>query len=127
MPIENPNITDPKEYLQYLLKIHIDYAASDSYFTYGEEPALRVNNEIYRLVGLDKFTDEMLNQIATLLMDERDKKLFNENLSVDIGHIAHERRFRINVSQQSEHIMIVFRLFAEKVPTLDDPLLAPQS
>ncbi len=125
MPIENPNITDPKEYLQYLLKIHIDYAASDSYFTYGEEPALRVNNEIYRLVGLDKFTDEMLNQIATLLMDERDKKLFNENLSVDIGHIAHERRFRINVSQQSEHIMIVFRLFAEKVPTLDDLRMPP--
>ena len=125
MPLENPNITDPREYLQYLLKVHIDYAASDSYFTYGEEPALRVNDEIYRLVGLDKFSDEMLNQIASHLMDEKDKKLFNENLSVDIGYIAHERRFRINISQQSGHIMIVFRLFAEKVPTLDDLRMPP--
>ncbi|GHV21222.1 hypothetical protein FACS1894176_11010 [Bacteroidia bacterium] len=125
MAFENPHLTDPKEYLYYLLKVHIDYAASDSYFTFNEEPALRVNDEIYRLVGLDKFSDEMLNEIATTLMDETDKKLFDENMSVDIGYIAHGRRFRINISQQSGHIMVVFRLFAEKVPTIDDLALPP--
>jgi Tfp pilus assembly pilus retraction ATPase PilT len=125
MTFENPHLTDPREYLHYLLKVHIDYAASDSYFTFNEEPALRVNDEIYRLVGLDKFSDEMLNGIASTLMDETDRKLFNENLSVDIGYIAHSRRFRINISQQSGHMMIVFRLFAEKVPTIDDLALPP--
>lgn len=125
MAFENPHITDPREYLQYLLKIHIDYAASDFYFTYNEEPSLRVHDEVYRLVGLDKFSDEMLNNIAGLLMDETDKKLLEENLSVDIGYIAHNRRFRINISSQSGHLMIVFRLFAEKVPTLDDLNMSP--
>ncbi|MDR0607480.1 MAG: hypothetical protein LBG52_03865 [Candidatus Peribacteria bacterium] len=120
MAFENPHLTDPKEYLHYLLKIHIDYAASDSYFTFNEEPTLRVNDEVYRLVGLDKFSDEMLNGITSALVDETDRKLFEENLSVDIGYVAHNRRFRINISQQSGHVMIVFRLFAEKVPTLDD-------
>jgi twitching motility protein PilT len=125
MPFENPHLTDPNEYLHYLLKIHIDYAASDSYFTFNEEPALRVNDEIYRLVGLDKFSDEMLNAIVAELMDDIDKKLFETNLSVDIGYIAHNRRFRINISQQSNHLMIVFRLFAEKVPTLEDLAMPP--
>ncbi|MDD2537095.1 MAG: PilT/PilU family type 4a pilus ATPase [Candidatus Absconditabacteria bacterium] len=125
MAIENPHITDPGEYLLYLLKLHIDYAASDSYFTFNEEPSLRVNDEVYRLVGLDKFSDEMLDAIAQQLMDERDKELFEKNMSVDIGYVAHNRRFRINISQQSGHRMIVFRLFAEKVPTLDDLKLSP--
>ncbi|MDR0369891.1 MAG: hypothetical protein LBH96_05295 [Candidatus Peribacteria bacterium] len=101
MTFENPHITDPREYLQYLLKVHIDYAASDFYFTFNEEPSLRVHDEVYRLVGLDKFSDEMLTNIAELLMDETDKALLKENLSVDIGYIAHNRRFRINISQQS--------------------------
>jgi twitching motility protein PilT len=125
MAFENPNITDPKEYLQYLLRIHIEYAASDSYFTFNEEPSLRVNDDVYRLIGLDKFSDEMLNGIANVLMDEKDQKLFQEHLSVDIGYIAHNRRFRINISQQSNHIMIVFRLFAERVPTLQDLNMPP--
>jgi twitching motility protein PilT len=67
----------------------------------------------------------MLTDIAGLLMDETDKALLEKNLSVDIGYIAHNRRFRINISQQSGHIMIVFRLFAEKVPTLDDLNMSP--
>jgi hypothetical protein len=50
MPFENPHISDPREYLQYLLKTHIDYAASDFYFTFNEEPALRIHDEVYRLV-----------------------------------------------------------------------------
>jgi twitching motility protein PilT len=58
-------------------------------------------------------------------MDERDKKLLTEQLSVDIGYIAHNRRFRINISSQSNHIMIVFRLFAERVPTLQDLNMPP--
>jgi twitching motility protein PilT len=120
MAFENPHITDPQEYLNYLLKIHIDYAASDCYFTHGEEPALRVNDDVYRLVGLEKFSDEMLHGMANLLMDERDKKLYEEALSVDIGYMVHNRRFRINISQQSGHVMIVFRLLAERVPTLQD-------
>jgi len=125
MAIENPHLTDPQEYLLYLLKMQVDYAASDAYFTVNEEPTIMVNDDLYRLIGLDKFSDEMLNNIANLLMDETDKKLFAEQLSVDLGYVAHNRRFRINISRQSGHLMIVFRLFAEKVPTLDDLRMPP--
>jgi twitching motility protein PilT len=125
MAFENPHLTNPAEYLHYLLNIQIEYAASDVYFTFNEEPALRVNDDVYRLVGLEKFSDEMLRGIAEVLMNEREKKQFAEQLSIDIGYMAHNRRFRINISQQNTHIMIVFRLFAERVPTLQDLNMPP--
>lgn len=121
MAIKNPNITDPQEYLAYLCQLSIDYGASDLYISFQEEPTLRVFDQLYRLIGLDKLDDEMLNGFAEIfLSSDQDREYFEENLSLDTALMLHGRRFRVNVSREQNHYMIVIRLFVEKVPTLDE-------
>ena len=110
----------PEKYLSYLLHIMIQYDSSDIYFTYGEEPAIRIYGEVYRLTTVPKLEDSTLEAISGILMSDDDKKNFETNLSCDIWFSIHGRRYRINISRQRWHKMIVARLLAEKVPTIDD-------
>lgn len=115
----------PEKYLSYLLHIMIQYDSSDIYFTYGEEPAIRIYWEVYRLTTVPKLEDSTLDAISDILMSEEDKDNYKINLSCDIWFSIHGRRYRINISRQRWHKMIVARLLAEKVPTIDD-LKLPQ-
>ena len=110
----------PEKYLSYLLHIMIQYDSSDIYFTYGEEPAIRIYGEVYRLTTVPKLEDNTLEAISNVLMSEDDKNNYKINLSCDIWYSIHGRRYRINISRQRWHKMIVARLLAEKVPTIDD-------
>jgi len=117
---------DTKEYLKFLLSLMIDYDASDIYLTYGEAPVLRVYGDALRVEWLAPLDDNVLNQFKWFLVkSEEDNKLFNEHMSVDLWISLHARRYRINVSKQRGHIMIVARLLSEKVPTIDE-LWLPQ-
>lgn len=112
---------DVKEYLRFLLKMMVEYDASDIYLTYGEAPVLRVYGDALRVQWLAKLDVNVLNQFCGFLVKtDEDKKLFDEHLSVDLWISTQGRRYRINVSKQRWHIMIVARLLAEKVPTIDE-------
>ena len=112
---------DMKEYLKFLLQMMVDYDASDIYLTYGESPVLRIYGDALRVQWLAKLDDDVLNQFCGFLVKtDEDKKLFDEHMSVDLWISTQGRRYRINVSKQRWHIMIVARLLAEKVPTIDE-------
>jgi twitching motility protein PilT len=98
----------------------VEYGSSDIYLTYGEEPVLRIFGEARRIVGLPKLDDPMLNIFADYMMNEEDKANYKKNLSADLGMSMHGRRYRVNISRQRDHIMIVARLLEEKVPTIDE-------
>ena len=112
-------ILSSENYLYYLLNLMIQYWSSDIYFTYSEEPALRICWEIYRLTNLPKLTDSILENFTKVLMNPEDIDTYNKNLSCDIGYSVHWRRYRVNISRQRDHKMIVIRLLEEKVPTID--------
>lgn len=117
---------DTKEYLKFLLSLMIDYDASDIYLTYGEAPVLRIYGDAMRVEWLAQLDDNILNQFKWFLVkSEEDNKLFDEHMSVDLWISLHARRYRVNVSKQRGHIMIVARLLSEKVPTIDE-LWLPQ-
>ena len=117
---------DMKEYLKFLLSLMVDYDASDIYLTYGEAPVLRIYGDAMRIEWLAVLDDNVLNQFKWFLVkSEEDKKLFEEHFSVDLWISLHSRRYRVNVSKQRGHIMIVARLLSEKVPTIDE-LWLPQ-
>lgn len=117
---------DVKEYLKFLLSLMVDNDASDIYLTYGEAPVLRIYGDALRVEGLAVLDDNTLNQFKSFLVkSEEEKKLFDEHMSVDLWISLHSRRYRINVSKQRGHIMIVARLLSEKVPTIDE-LWLPQ-
>ena len=110
----------PKKYRDYLLQLMIDNKASDMYLTFWEPPALRIMDKIYRISQLPPFDDEILTEIAYFFMDEFEWEKFREQLDIDLWWSYNWRRFRINISKQQKHIMIVIRLLAAKIPTLDE-------
>ena len=63
----------PEKYLSYLLHIMIQYDSSDIYFTYWEEPAIRIYGEVYRLTTVPKLEDSTLEAISDILMSDEDK------------------------------------------------------
>lgn len=111
---------DPKEYFLYLLQLMIQNDSSDIYFTYGEEPALRVYGEVHRVTTTPKLEDSTLEAIANLLMSDEDLELYKKNLSCDLWYSVHGRRYRMNISRQRWHKMIVARLLEEKIPTIHE-------
>ena len=113
-------VLDPENYLLYLLQLMIQNKSSDIYFTYGEEPALRIYWEALRVTTTPKLEDPTLEAIAHLLMTEEDQSLYKKNLSCDLWYSVHGRRYRINISRQRWHKMIVARLLEEKIPTIHE-------
>jgi Tfp pilus assembly ATPase PilU len=77
-------VLEPENYLLYLLQLMIQNKASDIYFTYGEEPALRVYSEVHRVTTTPKLEDPTLEAIANLLMTDEDQDLYKINLSCDL-------------------------------------------
>lgn len=118
--VEKDISKDPVKYLAYLLDLMIKHESSDIYLTYNEEPTLRIFWDVYRIPWLLKLDDDTLKGIANYIMNEEDKNNYKKYLSADIGMSMHGRRYRVNVSRQRDHLMIVARLLEEKVPTVDE-------
>ena len=118
--LEDWKILGPEDYLLYLLQLMIQNKASDIYFTYGEEPALRIFSEVNRVLSTPKLEDPTLEAISDILMTKEDQELYKENLSCDLWYSVHGRRYRINISRQRWHKMIVARLLEEKIPTIQE-------
>ena len=115
----------PEKYLNYLLNMMVQYNSSDIYLTYWEPPAIRVFGEVRRMNSLPKLDDDMLDAICGVLMKEEDRRNYDEHISCDTWYSLAWRRYRVNISSQRWHKMIVIRLLAEKVPMIDDLWLPP--
>ena len=115
----------PEKYLNYLLNMMVQYNSSDIYLTYWEPPAIRVFGEVRRMNSSPKLDDNMLDAICGVLMKEEDRRNYDEHISCDTWYSLAWRRYRVNISSQRWHKMIVIRLLAEKVPMIDDLWLPP--
>ncbi|MFZ2150768.1 MAG: PilT/PilU family type 4a pilus ATPase [Candidatus Absconditicoccaceae bacterium] len=102
-----------------LHQLMAEQKASDLYLTFGECPTLRINNQLLRVQQLPIMTDEILNEIKEKLIKPENAEYFTKNLSIDLGISNNGRRYRINISKQQGHIMIVSRLLMETPPTID--------
>ena len=116
---------DSKEYLSFLLHLMVTYEASDIYLTYWEPPALRIMQRTLRVEWADRLPDEVLMWFKNELLKDEYEEHFENEKAVDLWYSLHGRRYRVNVSLQRWHIMIVIRLLAEKVPTIDELWLPP--
>lgn len=116
-------IVSPEQYLYYLFNLMIQYNSSDIYLTFDEEPCLRIFGDVCRLNKLPKLKDSTLEAFCQILMNDEDKDLYRKHISCDIWYTVHWRRYRINISRQRDHKMIVARLLEEKIPTIDEKWL----
>jgi twitching motility protein PilT len=111
---------NPEKYRDYLLQMMVTNKASDMYLTFGESPCLRIHGSVHRITQIPVFTDDQLEHLALSLMDERQKKQFVEERDLDLGYSSNGGRYRVNVSHQRRHVLIVIRLLCSKIMTLDE-------
>lgn len=116
---------DPAQYLEFLSRLMAERNASDMYLTYNEPPTLRVMEDVIREKSLEILDDEMLNGMALTLMNQTWIDFFEKHGSIDLGINYQDRRYRVNISRQRGHIMIVMRLIREEIPTLKKLWLPP--
>jgi len=102
-----------------LYQLMAERKASDLYLTFWEHPTLRINNQLKRVEELPIMNDELLDDIKEKLVKPENAEYFTKNLSIDLWVSSNWRRYRINISKQQWHIMIVSRLLMEAPPTID--------
>ena len=117
--LSNGTTLNPRDYMLYLFQMMVENDSSDIYFTYWEEPAIRIYWEVHRVKVAPKLEDSTLEEISSILMSDEDEDSYKHDLSCDLGYSVHGRRYRINISRQRWHKMIVARLLEEKIPTID--------
>jgi len=102
--------------LDYVNKVE----ASDLHLKVGRPPMIRIRGEVLEIPNLPPMTQEITKSIALSLMDERQKKIFDEKYSVDSAYQTPDGvRFRVNVFTQRTYVGLVLRRVSTKIPTLN--------
>jgi twitching motility protein PilU len=111
------NIEIIAEYLKYM----VEKDASDIYFTVGVPPSFRVEGVVSHHEGKLPLTAEDTERIAQAIMNEKQKKQFEEELEMNLAiYVPQYGRFRVNIFRQKSFVGIVVRQIKLHIATIDD-------
>mgnify|MGYP000424259413 FL=1 len=103
-----------------LLAFSVQHNASDLHLSTGTPPLIRVDGEVRKL-NIPAFEDKDVNSLVYDIMNDRQRKEYEENLEVDFSfEVPNLARFRVNAFNQNRGPAAVFRTIPSKVLTLDD-------
>ena len=104
-----------------LMKLSWEKNASDIHLQVGSPPVLRVKGELVRLEEFPHMQYADLEQaINGLLKREHDKKIFEEQGSIDMAvGVQNVGRFRINAFKQSGSLSLAARRIANVIPDFE--------
>lgn len=107
---------DIKEYLKYM----VEKDASDIYLTEGLPPMFRIEG-IVEPHGDINLTSEDTAKIAYGIMNERQKKIFDEEYEMNLALFYPEfGRFRVNIFRQQSYVGLVLRQIKIRIKTIDE-------
>ncbi len=110
------------DHLSYM----VEKDASDIYFTVGVPPSFRIEGVVSYDGKAKPLAPEDTEKIADALMNERQKKKFDEELEMNLAiYNPQFGRFRINIFKQKSCIGIIVRQIKLFIKTLDDWGLPP--
>ncbi len=114
--------------LEEILRMAMQKEASDVHLKAGIMPVIRRHGVLRPLAAnLPALSGEEIEQMAFALMDERQKRYFEEYKEVDLGHgISGLGRFRISVFRQRGTTRMVIRNIPHRVPTYQELNLPTQ-
>jgi len=103
-----------------LLAFSVDNNASDLHLSTGVPPSIRVDGDVRKL-NIPAFDDKDVNALVYDIMNDRQRKEYEENLEVDFSfEVPNLARFRVNAFNQNRGPAAVFRTIPSKVLSLDD-------
>jgi twitching motility protein PilT len=103
-----------------LLAFSVENNASDLHLSAGTPPSIRVDGDVRKL-NIPAFDDKDVNALVYDIMNDRQRKEYEENLEVDFSfEVPNLARFRVNAFNQNRGPAAVFRTIPSKILSLDD-------
>jgi twitching motility protein PilT len=98
----------------------IEKKASDLHVICDYPPSLRVNNQLFSIVGYPQLTDEIVQELVFSLLNNEQKESFLLNKELDFGYEYEGYRFRTNIYFSRGKIAAAFRLINRYIGTLSE-------
>lgn len=111
---------DIKQYFQSAITKN----ASDLHLVSEDLPMLRINGELLE-ISKELLKPADLKEAILSILNEEQKKKYEEEKELDFGYEQDGARFRVNLHQQSESIGLAARLIPKTVPTPDELRFEP--
>ena len=112
--------------LNEILGIAMKAKGSDIHLKAGLPPIIRIDGALRAIPNAERLSSEVVRAMALSIMNERQKKIFDENFEVDLSYgVPGLGRFRVNVFAQRGTIAMVLRTIPIAIPTLESLNLPP--
>jgi len=112
--------------LNEMLAIGVKARGSDIHIKTGLPPIVRIDGRLHPIPNAPRLSPDGVAGMAAGIMNERQKKQFDENFEVDLSYgVPGLGRFRVSVYSQRGSVAMVFRTISMTVPTLDGLNLPP--
>ncbi|MCK5124966.1 MAG: type IV pilus twitching motility protein PilT [candidate division Zixibacteria bacterium] len=106
--------------LRDLLEEMVKRGASDLHLTIGTPPQLRIDGKLVRTEH-EVLTAEMTIKLAYSIMNEKQRKKFEENNELDLSFgLENLSRFRCNVFMQRGNVAVALRQIPFKIKTFEE-------
>jgi twitching motility protein PilT len=112
--------------LNDILIVAVKAKGSDVHMKAGLQPVVRIDGKLRPIPNAPRLAADALREIAYSLMNDRQRKHFEENHEVDLSYgIPGLSRFRVSAYTQRGTIAMVFRIIAFGVPSFEALNLPP--
>jgi twitching motility protein PilT len=112
--------------LNKLLSLVVERNASDLHLKVGEPPIIRVDSQLLRLDSYQVLSEDAVQDIANLMMNDTQRQQLQERQDVDLSYEFKDNiRFRVNVYKQQGNSGIALRTIPNRVRTLEELSLPP--
>jgi twitching motility protein PilT len=112
--------------LNEILTIAVKARASDIHIKSGLPPVVRIDGKLRPIPNAPRMSGEAVMMMAHSMMNERQKKQFDEVYEVDLSHgVPGVCRFRVSAYHQRGSVAIVFRAISFNIPSLESLNLPP--
>jgi twitching motility protein PilT len=109
-----------------LFRMVMKYEASDLHLKVGVPPMMRLKGDIRRM-DMPPLTQEDMERLLLPLLNERQRRIFDEEGGVDFSHVVgqDECRFRVSFFKQRNRYSLVSRRVNTVIPSFSDLGLPP--
>ncbi len=112
--------------LNDILAIGVKAKGSDVHIKTGLPPIVRIDGRLHPIPNAPRLTPDGVSGMAAAIMNERQRKHFEENFEVDLSYgVPGLGRFRVSVYSQRGTVAMVFRAISMSVPSMEALNLPP--
>ncbi len=112
--------------LNDILTVAVKAKGSDVHIKAGLQPVVRIDGKLRPIPNAPRVTADAIREVAFSLMNERQKRIFEECYEVDLSYgIPGLSRFRASIYSQRGTIAMIFRIISFSVPSFEALNLPP--